>query len=107
MRTFHHNEFSASEQGTDTLWRAGAVAAVLAAEEAVIAAGLNLNFRRETFGPMGDLLALATEVISLSAYCALCGAPTNLTYRKSSDTEEIIIGVEMYQPRCRDCWNKQ
>lgn len=74
----------------------------------VIVAGLDLNFRGEPFGPMPVLLALADEVLKLSAVCTVCGAPATrsqrlLASRPVTDGPEILIGgLELYEPRCRD-----
>lgn len=74
----------------------------------VIVAGLDLNFRGEPFGPMPELLALADEVVKLTAVCAACGAPATRSQRlvagqPAADGPEILIGgLESYEPRCRD-----
>jgi thymidine kinase len=50
----------------------GAVRA-LAARLRVVAAGLDLDFRGEPFGPMPALVGLADELTVLTATCAVCG----------------------------------
>ncbi|MBC7074159.1 thymidine kinase [Candidatus Parcubacteria bacterium] len=47
----------------------------------VIIAGLDLTFKGEPFGPMPELLALADEVIKLTAICEICGNPATKTQR--------------------------
>lgn len=76
----------------------------------VIAAGLDLNFRGEPFGPMPKLLAQAEQIDKLHAICVICGAPASRTQRLIDgkparyDDPIIVIGAaEAYEARCRDC----
>lgn len=76
----------------------------------VICAGLDQDFRREPFGPMGELLAVADQVIKLRAICMNCGAPASHTYRVIDgkpahwDDPIVLIGAtETYEARCRAC----
>lgn len=77
----------------------------------VILAGLDQDFRREPFGPMPSLLAIADEVVKLRAICMKCGAPASHTYRAIDgrpahrDDPIILIGAtEAYEARCRNCF---
>jgi thymidine kinase len=77
----------------------------------VILAGLDQDFRREPFGPMPRLLAIADEVVKLRAICMKCGAPASHTYRvidgkpAHRDDPIILIGAtESYEARCRACF---
>jgi len=77
----------------------------------VILAGLDQDFRREPFGPMPQLLAVADEVVKLRAICMKCGALASHTYRTidgkpaSYDDPIILIGAtESYEARCRNCY---
>lgn len=77
----------------------------------VICAGLDQDFRREPFGPMPRLLAIADEVVKLRAICMNCGAPASHTYRQINgkpahrDDPIILIGAtESYEARCRNCF---
>lgn len=77
----------------------------------VILAGLDMDFRRRPFGPMGDLLAIADEVVKLQAICMHCGAPAIYTYRMvngkpaSFNDPIVLIGAqEKYEARCRRCF---
>ncbi len=76
----------------------------------VILAGLDQDFRREPFGPMPALLAIADEVVKLRAICMKCGATASHTYRQIDgkpahrDDPIILIGAtESYEARCRNC----
>lgn len=77
----------------------------------VICAGLDQDFRRQPFGPMPKLLAIADEVVKLRAICLKCGAPASHTYRVIDgkpahwDDPIILIGAtESYEARCRRCF---
>ena len=77
----------------------------------VVLAGLDQDFRRQPFGPMPQLLAVADEVVKLRAICMKCGAPASHTYRVISgkpahnDGPIILIGAtESYEARCRGCY---
>lgn len=78
----------------------------------VVLAGLDQDFRRQPFGPMPDLMAVADEVIKLRAICMKCGAPASHTYRMIDgeparwDDPIILIGAtESYEARCRNCYS--
>ena len=77
----------------------------------VVCAGLDQDFRREPFGPMPRLLALADEVVKLRAICVNCGDTASHTYRlvdgKPAHVNDPIILVgasEQYEARCRKCF---
>jgi thymidine kinase len=77
----------------------------------VILAGLDQDFRREPFGPMPALLAIADNVVKLRAICMNCGNPASHTYRTIDgkpahwDDPTILIGAtESYEARCRNCF---
>ena len=76
----------------------------------VIAAGLDMDFRGEPFGPMPLLMAEAEEVTKLQAICVVCGAPASRTQRLINNLpagydEPVILvgGSESYEARCRTC----
>jgi thymidine kinase len=77
----------------------------------VILAGLDQDFRRQPFGPMGALIAVADEVVKLRAICMNCGAPASHTYRvidgkpaKWGDPVILVGATEAYEARCRNCF---
>lgn len=76
----------------------------------VIAAGLDMDFRGEPFGPMPILMAQAEIVDKLQAICVQCGAPANRTQRlvdgRPANYDDPVIQVgasEVYEARCRVC----
>ena len=77
----------------------------------VICAGLDQDFRRQPFGPMPNLLAVADQVVKLRAICMKCGSPASHTYRMVDgkpahwDDPIVLIGAtESYEARCRNCF---
>jgi thymidine kinase len=77
----------------------------------VVLAGLDQDFRRQPFGPMPTLLAIADEVVKLRAICLKCGRPASHTYRTingrpahKNDPVILIGATESYEARCRNCY---
>lgn len=77
----------------------------------VVCAGLDQDFRRQPFGPMGVLMAVADEVVKLRAICIVCGEPASHTQRiidgkpAGWDDPIVLIGAtESYEARCRRCY---
>ncbi|HVT11894.1 MAG TPA: thymidine kinase [Fimbriimonadaceae bacterium] len=77
----------------------------------VICAGLDQDFRREPFGPMPKLLAVADNVLKLRAICMRCGAVASHTFRmvdgkpaNLGDPIVLIGATESYEALCRDCY---
>lgn len=88
------------------------VVCVQLAEEGlrVIVAGLDMDFRKEPFGPVPMLMAQAESVDKLTAICVCCGGPASFTQRMidgepaSFDDPQIVVGAsEKYEARCRGC----
>jgi thymidine kinase len=76
----------------------------------VIVAGLDMDFRGESFGPMPHLMSHAEQVDKLSAICVVCGAPASRTQRLINgaparyDDPIILVGAsQVYEARCRAC----
>ncbi len=76
----------------------------------VIAAGLDLDFRGEPFGPMPALMAEAEQVDKLHAICVVCGGPASRSQRlidgrpaRYADPIIVIGADEAYEARCRHC----
>ena len=71
----------------------------------VIIAGLDTTFNGEPFPPMPELLAIADEVVKLSAVCMQCGAPAVHTQRLGSNQSLVLVGAAgVYEARCRACF---
>ncbi len=76
----------------------------------VIAAGLDMDFKGEPFGPTPKLLAVSEFVDKIQAICSVCGQPATRSQRllngKPARYEDPIIqvgAVESYEARCRKC----
>jgi len=71
----------------------------------VIVAGLDMDYRGEPFKPIPELLAIAEDITKTHAICVICGNPANYTYRKTSSTDQVVIGAaDIYEARCRNCY---
>lgn len=94
--------------GAELLW---VVDELLSRGVDVIAAGLDLDFRRRPWGVVPMLLCLAERVDKLLAVCEVCGEDAALTQRlvhgrpaSASDDTVRIGGHDLYEARCRDCY---
>jgi thymidine kinase len=85
-----------------------AVCQKLMRDKEVVVAGLNTDFRGEPFGPMGGIMAIATEIYVLAAVCAVCGEDAYRTQRLVDgvparyDDPVVLVGgiAEGYESRC-------
>jgi thymidine kinase len=76
----------------------------------VIAAGLDMDFKGEPFGPTPRLLCVSEFVDKIQAICSVCGQPATRSQRLINkeparyDDPIIQVGaVESYEARCRKC----
>ena len=70
----------------------------------VIVAGLDMDYLGRPFGPMPQLLAIADYITKLHAICVICGNIANISYRKTADAAQVLLGEkDIYEPRCRTC----
>ena len=74
----------------------------------VEAAGLCITYDGEPFAPLPALMALAEEVVKLTAVCTVCGTEAAFHIRLVDDgatalqpTAAQVGGAESYQARCR------
>ena len=70
----------------------------------VIVAGLDMDFRGEPFGPIPRLLAVADYVDKLHAICVRCGAPAQFSQRIAGGDQQVQVGDDEYEARCRRCF---
>lgn len=71
----------------------------------VIVAGLDMDYKGIPFGPMPQLLAVADFITKLHAICVRCGNLAHLSYRKSANEDQVLMGEQnIYEPRCRKCY---
>ena len=76
----------------------------------VIAAGLDMDFKGEPFGPTPRLLAVSEFVDKIQAVCSVCGQPATRSQRlingepaRYNDPIIQVGAVESYEARCRKC----
>jgi thymidine kinase len=71
----------------------------------VIVAGLDMDYLGKPFGQMPQLLAVADFITKLHAICVKCGNLASISYRKTADASQILLGAtDSYEPRCRKCY---
>jgi thymidine kinase len=74
----------------------------------VVLAGLDTTFAGEPFDPMPALMAIADEVVKLSAVCMVCGAPAIHTQRLGTSQQRLVVGgAGVYEARCRACFRPE
>jgi thymidine kinase len=74
----------------------------------VVLAGLDTTFAGEPFAPMPELMAIADEVVKLSAVCMVCGAPAIHTQRLGTSQQLLVVGAGgVYEARCRACFRPE
>jgi thymidine kinase len=77
-----------------------AIKKLLEENHRVVVTGLDLDFRGEPFGPMPQLMALADEVIKLTAICTVCHLTANRTQRIINgqpapyDSELVVVSAD-------------
>ena len=57
----------------------------------VIVAGLDMDYLGNPFGQMPALLAKADYITKLHAICVICGSMASISYRKSADTNQVVL----------------
>jgi thymidine kinase len=71
----------------------------------VILACLDTDSAGKTFGCVGDLMAVADEVLKLKAICMRCGADAGKSQRLVAAEAQVQVGgLDQYEARCRSCW---
>lgn len=83
----------------------------IARKATVIVSGLDMDFKREPFGPMPHLMAIADSVTKLSGVCMKCRKYDAVFTQRlingqpaPSTSPQIMVGdSESYECRCRFC----
>ena len=86
-----------------------AVDELVAGGVTVVVSGLCVTFDGRPFEPLPALMAIAEDVLKLTAVCAVCGEDAAFHQRIAADTADDprvptaaqVGGVESYQARCR------
>lgn len=73
----------------------------------VIAAGLDMDYLGQPFGPMPNLMAVADYVTKVHAICMVCGDIATHSFRKIEGGGQVLLGEkDVYEPRCRACFEE-
>lgn len=73
----------------------------------VIVAGLDMDYLGKPFGPMPNLMAAAEYITKLHAICMACGDIASHSFRKTTDSQRLMLGeTESYEARCRTCFQQ-
>ena len=71
----------------------------------VVVAGLDTDYRAESFDPLPDLMARAEYVTKLLAICVRCGNPANRSLRIAGGDSLVEVGAgDRYEAVCRACY---
>lgn len=71
----------------------------------VIIAGLDMDYKRNPFGPMPALCAIADDVEKVHAICVECSRLANYSYRTVVNDKQVMLGeLQEYKPLCRSCY---
>lgn len=74
----------------------------------VIAAGLDMDFLGNPFGPMPNLMAVAEFVTKVHAICCKCGDLAQNSYRLVKNENQVLLGEkDSYMALCRHCFNEE
>ena len=71
-------------------------------------AGLDGDFKRNTFGSLLNLIPLCNKVTKKTAICSSCanGTKALFSHRLSNEQSVKVIGSSNYLPLCRKCYLK-
>lgn len=73
----------------------------------VIAAGLDMDYLGNPFGPMPRLMAVAEYVTKVHAICSRCGDLAQNSHRLVKNEKQVLLGEkDSYEPLCRHCFNE-
>lgn len=73
----------------------------------IIAAGLDMDFKGNPFGPIPGLMAIADHVTKVHAICVRCGDIAQFSHRNSKNEQVVLLGEkDIYEPLCRSCYRE-
>ncbi|QCR23663.1 thymidine kinase [Pontibacter sp. SGAir0037] len=73
----------------------------------VIAAGLDMDYLGNPFGPMPALMAVAEYVTKVHAICVQCGEIATYSFRRAASEQQVLLGeTDSYEARCRHCFQE-
>jgi len=68
--------------------------------------GLDGDFEKKRIGALLDLIPHCDKVRKLTSLCSLCrnGKEAIFSFRTTAETDQIVIGSDIYIPLCRTCY---
>ena len=73
----------------------------------VVLCGLDLDYRREKFGTMMELLVKSRNVYKMTGKCAKCSGVSCYSHRIVNSYFQVLIGSAEYIPLCETCYVKE
>ena len=72
----------------------------------VILCGLDLDFKRDKFGELMDLVPYSNNVYKLTGKCNTkdCYDPSEFSHRIIQFDNQLLIGNDCYVPLCKNCY---
>jgi thymidine kinase len=71
----------------------------------ILIAGLDRDSFDNPFESMARVMCLATSIKKLDGSCCMCSEASTMSYRKSTNTERVLVGgADDYAPMCRYCY---
>tara|TARA_B100000475_G_scaffold198656_1_gene179554 strand:+ start:307 stop:873 length:567 start_codon:yes stop_codon:yes gene_type:complete len=81
------------------------ICAVESHKKCIYLCGLDGDYSRNKFGNWLDLIPFCDKVTKLQSICGLCMKTYAIfTKRKTTNTEQLLIGTDHYIPVCRKCY---
>lgn len=72
----------------------------------IIVAGLDMDYLREPFATMSNIMSIANKIYKLESICTNCKRPAPYSYRKARVCDTVFIGGEdSYSALCLTCFN--
>ena len=74
----------------------------------IIVSGLDMDYLRQPFPTMANIIAVADTVDKLKSICMECKGDALYSFRTTNETELMVIGEkDSYMPLCIKCYNKK
>jgi thymidine kinase len=73
----------------------------------VILCGLDLDFKKNKFGEILDLIPFSNKIHKMTGKCNTknCNKPSIYSYLTIKYNSQLLIGNDVYIPLCEDCYN--
>jgi len=79
-------------------------------KKTVILCGLDLDYKRDSFGTMMNLIPYASKIYPLYGICQNtktgCRGASKYSHRIIDNDEQVYIGTHEYIPLCENCYNE-